>query len=348
MTPTGAALAQILDSVPQPIWVVDPNGYILYTNAAAVAALGYDDADELRGRPSHETLHPYRPDGSPFPAAECPMLTPSATGEPVHGDDEWFLLRDGTFIPASWWATPVDLPIGTGVIYSFFDTTEKRELERATRDRDTARIRAAESRAAQRRIVESVAAVHRRTTRDLQAGAQQRLANLMIGLRLARESMPDTTSPALELIDQSIAEAQAAIDELRELAAGIHPSVLTVRGLSAAVRTLALRCPIPTLVDGSCERLPTAVESNAYFIVAEALTNAVKHSKATQITISLTLDHALRITVTDDGIGGIPTHSPGNGLTGLADRVAAFDGTLTITSPAGQGTTVHAQIPIRT
>ncbi|MFF4346200.1 PAS domain S-box protein [Streptomyces sp. NPDC001530] len=347
MAPIGTVMLSILDSVPQVIWVVDHKGNILYTNSAGVEALGYDHADELEGRSSHDTLHPYRPDGTPFPAEQCPMLRPAATGEPTHGDDEWFIRRDGSFFPASWWAAPIDLPEGRGVVYSFFDATENRELERARRERDAARIRADESRAAQRRIMQSIESVRRQTARDLHDGAQQRLVSLLIGLRLTREVLPDTAPDAADFLDQAITDAQTAIDELRELAYGVYPSVLTAKGLMAAVVSLADRCPVPTTVEGEYhERLPAAVESNAYFVIAEALTNAVKHAKASHIQVSVELRESLRIEVVDDGVGGVPADVSSSGLTGLADRVAAFDGALVIDSPPGAGTSVRAEIPI--
>ncbi|MFG3206637.1 PAS domain S-box protein [Streptomyces sp. NPDC048192] len=340
-------LPDILDSVSQVVWVVDHRGSILYTNPAGVAALGYDDAEELVGRSSHQTLHPDRPDGTPFPASECPMLRPATTGVPAHGNDEWFKRRDGSFFPASWWAAPIDLPEGRGVVYSFFDATENRELERARRERDAARIRADESRAAQRRIMQSIESVRRQTARDLHDGAQQRLVSLLIGLRLTRDLLPDSAADATALLDQAITDAQTAIDELRELSYGVYPSVLQAKGLMAAVESLAERCPVPTTVEGAYpHRLPAEVESNAYFVIAEALTNAVKHANASQIRISIQLKEALRIEVADDGIGGVSPDTGSSGLTGLGDRVGAFDGVLAIDSPPGRGTSVRAEIPV--
>lgn len=343
----GLVLPRILDAVPQAIWVVDSLGRILYANPAAVASLGYGDVEQLQGRSSHDILHPYRPDGSRCPASACRMLAPARTGEPAHGDNEWFMRKDGSFFPVSWWTAPIDLPGGRGVVYSFFDVTEARQLEQARREREAAQIRAEESRAAQRRIVESAEAIHRRTARDLHDGAQQRLVSLLIGLRLARELMSDAQSTVTELLDQSIADAQTAIDEVRELAWGIYPSTLTLKGLVTAVKELASRCPIPAEVVGNCDqRMPFAVESNAYFVVAEAVTNAVKHARASRIDISLDLGEVLHIRVVDNGVGGVGGSTVGTGLTGLADRIAAFDGTLAIESPPGGGTTILAQIPI--
>ncbi|GAB2814184.1 PAS domain S-box protein [Actinocorallia aurea] len=340
-------LADILNSVPQPIWVVGPAGEILYTNPAALTTLGYDECADLRGRSSHETLHPYRPDGSPYPPSECPMLKPALTGAAVRGDSEFFLRRDGSFISAYWWSSPIDLPIGRGAIYSFVDMTERLAHEQAARERELARVRAAEFQATRRRLVESADAIHRQTARDLHDGAQQRLVNLMICLQLARTELNDAPAATLDLLSQALHEAQGAIDDLRSLAAGIHPTVLTTRGLAAAVRALAARCAIPTEVRArSVGRLPSALESNAYFLVAEALTNATKHSHATRITITIDLTDALEVRVCDDGIGGIPDSHPGSGLIGLHDRVRAFNGRLLIHSPPGQGTTIFAWIPV--
>ncbi|WP_431968985.1 histidine kinase [Actinacidiphila sp. bgisy160] len=347
MTQVGTLLPHILDNVPQAVWVVAPDGDILYTNPAAVAALGYDSEADLVGRPSHETLHPYRPDGSVFPASECPMLSPARTGRALHRDDGWFMRRNGSHFPASWWSAPITLPGGIGVVYSFFDVTERLALERTERERAAAEIRAAASRAAQRRIVESITAERRRTSRDLHDGAQQRLVSILIGLRLARELLPDASPEVLTLLEHAADEAQAAVADLRDLASGIHPSVLTSRGLTAAISDLAARCPVPTRFSGECgQRLPAALEANAYFLVAEAVTNAVKHADASKIDISLCLDEHLELTVADDGVGGIGDIVPGSGLLGLHDRVAAYDGTVTIDSPRGQGTTIVARMPV--
>ncbi|WP_338704201.1 CHASE3 domain-containing protein (plasmid) [Streptomyces sp. Q6] len=199
-----------------------------------------------------------------------------------------------------------------------------------------------------RRIMESTEAVHRRTARDLHDGAQQRLVSLMIGLRLAREMLPETETATADLLDQSIDNAQTAINELRELASGIYPLVLTVKGLVAAVQDLASRCPVPTVVQSKDERrISSTIESNAYFVVAEAVTNAVKHAQASRIDVSIEFGDVLQIKVADDGIGGVGKATAGSGMTGLTNRVAAFDGKLAIDSPPGGGTAILIQIPIR-
>jgi PAS domain S-box-containing protein len=149
-----ALLARILEQVPQPVWVVDHLGFIVFANPAASSALGYRDPGELRGKPSHETVHYKRQDGIPYPVAECPMLRPRQTGETVHSDDEWFVRRDGSMFPIAWWSAPIDTPGGRGAVLAFTDITERLASEKAIRERDAAEIRAVESRAAQQRNLE--------------------------------------------------------------------------------------------------------------------------------------------------------------------------------------------------
>ena len=126
MTAPAEFLARILDDAPQPVWVVDEDAIIVFTTPAAVASRGYDDAAELRRRPSHETVHYKRPDGSPYPVADCPMLTPRQTGATVHGDDEWFVRRDGSLFPIAWWSAPIAMAEGNGAVLAFTDITERR------------------------------------------------------------------------------------------------------------------------------------------------------------------------------------------------------------------------------
>ena len=341
-------LARILDDVPQPVWVVDEDGLIVFANPAAVAALGYDDVAELHRKPSHSTVHYQRPDGSPYPQDECPMLEPRQTGRSVHGDDEWFLRRDGSLFPIAWWSAPIAMARGNGAVLAFTDISERRATEQALRERDAADIRAAESRAAQRRLVENSVAVRRQVARDLHDGAQQRLITMLINLQMAREEIGVDLARAQALLEDAAEQAQEAIDELRELTAGLHPPVLAHRGLVVAVEALAARAALPVTVVGSLpQRLPQAVETNAYFVVAEALTNTVKHARASRAAVTIGVeDAALSVEVHDDGIGGAGRDGPGSGLAGLADRVAALGGRLVLDSPPGRGTTVRARIPV--
>jgi PAS domain S-box-containing protein len=129
-------LAAVLSTAAQPIWVVDPDGVIRFANPAAIAALGYDDADELLGRRSHETIHHSRPDGTPYPSEDCPMLLPRATGEPVSSDLEWFFRRDGSMFPVSYVSVPIDLQEGRGAVVAFTDIEDRMRAERELRERD--------------------------------------------------------------------------------------------------------------------------------------------------------------------------------------------------------------------
>jgi signal transduction histidine kinase len=197
------------------------------------------------------------------------------------------------------------------------------------------------------RLVEAGEAARRRLGRDLHDGAQQRLVALMIELQLARERLPEDGAGALELVESAFANAQAAVEELRDLAAGIHPAVLSQRGLDAALESLASRAPVPVeLGERLPELLPIAVETAAYFVVAEALTNVAKYAQASYAAVDVRRqDGCALIEVRDDGVGGADVGS-GSGLRGLRDRVGALDGTLEVTSPAGEGTVIRARIPL--
>jgi signal transduction histidine kinase len=207
------------------------------------------------------------------------------------------------------------------------------------------RAQLAELRSSRARIVAAGDDERRRLERDLHDGAQQRLLALGLALQLARAQLGPQANGAAELLGEADDELRAALDELRELARGIHPAVLTEHGLEAALQTLAERSSIPvTIVETPCERLPAPTEAAAYFLVSEALANAAKHAHASRVRVSVRLDGQALIDVEDDGIGGAdPAH--GSGLRGLADRVHALDGTLTIESPAGHGTHLRAELP---
>ena len=341
-------LKAILDCVAQPVWVVDHDGMIRFANPAALAALGYDDLDELEGKQSHETIHYERPDGSHYPAEECPLLRPRTTGETVHTEEDWFFRRDGTMFPVSYWSAPIDTPNGRGAVLAFTNTEEQRRAEHAERERDIAEARASEARAAQRRIVEAGDLARRRVTRDLHDGAQQKLVSLVLNLELAREFTTSEPEHAAELLEMATGQARAAIRELRELASGIHPTMLTTRGLHAAVESLADELPLPIdPLDIPEMRLPTVIEGSVYFLISEALTNVVKHAEAHAAGVRVAVTGPnLTVEVRDDGVGGAELQRGRHGLAGLADRVGALGGTLQLESPKSSGTILRAEIPL--
>jgi signal transduction histidine kinase len=197
------------------------------------------------------------------------------------------------------------------------------------------------------RIVEAADDERRRIERDLHDGAQQRLVALALELRSAQHQLGGAGDPGVEqLLSAAVSELQTAVAELRELARGIHPAVLTESGLAAALESLATRSPLPVGVEIDIDpRAPANVEATAYFVACEALANVVKHAAATEATIRASRrDERLVLEVEDDGVGGAVLNG-GTGLRGLADRVEAHGGTLRIDSPLGSGTRVTGEIP---
>jgi signal transduction histidine kinase len=205
------------------------------------------------------------------------------------------------------------------------------------------KARLEEVRASRSRIVTATDGERRRLERDLHDGAQQRLVTLTLDARMAAAKSAD---PVLRQSVAAIADGlTVALEELRELARGIHPSVLVDSGLGACLRTLAERSAVPVLLVGVSERrYPPAVETAAYFVISEALTNAAKHARASEVVVSVDDTHGLVVTIADDGIGGADP-AAGSGLGGLADRLASVDGSLRVESVPGHGTRVVAEFP---
>jgi signal transduction histidine kinase len=277
-----------------------------------------------------------------------------------------YRLRDGRYVDAA--GTPIELPQRPGRAVTavtadgdeiaalvhdpaLLDEPALVESVRATaglvleNERLAAEVRSqlAEVRASRGRIVAAGDAERRRIERNLHDGAQQRLVTLSVALGL-EASRADPA--AADVLSRAQDEVEQAIAELRELARGIHPTLLRDEGLEAAVQALARRAPLPVTVQSTVQdRLPDPVELAAYFVVSEALTNIVKHASATGASVTLEREPAtLRVTVTDNGVGGARI-TPASGLAGLRDRVEALDATLGIESKAGQGTTVCAEFP---
>jgi signal transduction histidine kinase len=198
------------------------------------------------------------------------------------------------------------------------------------------------------RVVDAAEAERRRIERDLHDGAQQRLVALAMELGRAKAKFADDIDAAAALVDQAHTEAKAALVELRDLVRGVHPPVLTDRGLDAALSGLAARCPVPVTLHVDVPIRPrSAVEAVAYFTVAEALTNIAKHSRATRASVVVEGGPGpagtLNIVISDDGIGG--ADPAGAGLAGLADRIAGLDGALSVESPPGGPTIISAVLP---
>jgi signal transduction histidine kinase len=225
--------------------------------------------------------------------------------------------------------------------FRFPGETHEQRRARALRER------VHDLRDARQRIIAAADAERRRIERDLHDGAQQRMVAVAVTLGLAQAKMKNDPAGAADLIEQARDEAQQAVKELRELARGIHPALLSDRGLGVAIDALAARAPVPVQVSGvPPQRLDPDVESAAYFVTAEALTNVAKYARASQAAVKLSIDDGkLEVEVSDDGCGGADP-STGTGLRGLRDRVDALDGSLEIHSPPGEGTIVKIAIPL--
>jgi PAS domain S-box-containing protein len=338
----------ILAKVGQPVWVTDQAGFFHYANPAALAALGYDDASDLVGHPAHDRVHYKYPDGTPFPEDDCPLVQARRAGRALQDTDDWLVHKDGSIVRVTYSSAPFELPNGLGSVTAFTDVEEQRRAEQAARERDVAQARAEELQVARRRIIEAADAARAQLERDLHDGAQQQFVSAVLQLQLAERKAPSDPDGARALRAQAIELASGGLAELRRLASGIHPAILTDRGLGPAVQSLASRLPLPvSVVETPDVRLPAPVEASVYFFVSEALTNVVKHAQAHEATVSIGAENGgLMVEVSDDGVGGaLP--AAGSGLRGLGDRVGALDGTLEVESPPGGGTLLRARIPLR-
>ncbi len=208
-------------------------------------------------------------------------------------------------------------------------------------------VRLEEVRASRRRIVAAADSARRQVERDLHDGAQQRLVALTLAVGMARARLEGAPDPAVaDLLQQASDEARLALEELRDLAQGLHPALLAEAGLGPALESLAERSPAPVELSFSAEgRLPVPVEVAAYYVVSEALANVAKHAQASAVTVRVDREgDRLQVEVGDDGVGGADVRS-GSGLEGLADRVAALNGCLEVDSPPGGGTRVRVELP---
>ena len=261
-------------------------------------------------------------------------IASAANGVPSERRESRWLHKNGSTRIVSWSAREIlGMEGRTVVLVSGADVTERyRQAE--------------ELRASRSRIVQAGDAERRRLERNLHDGAQQRLVALSLSLRLAQAKIETDPAAAQAVLGASREELAAALDELRELARGIHPAVLTDRGLAAALEALAQRAPIPVTFESPDEPLPPQVEATAYYVIAEALANVAKYARASEARVRVErVDECVRVDVEDDGVGGADPLR-GSGLRGLTDRVAALEGTLELESPPGEGTRISVVIPL--
>lgn len=230
---------------------------------------------------------------------------------------------------------------------AIFDITVRRAAEQALREREVVQAQLAEVRASRARIVDAADRARREIERNLRDGAQQRFVSATLQLQVWRTSHDELPEQARAEVDEILTELRAGLAELRELAHGLHPAVLSDRGLERALSSLADHAPVPVDVRTKLpERLAMPIEAAAYFTVAEALTNVAKYARANRAWVEVAQREGyLRIEIGDDGAGGADLQ-PGSGLQGLRDRIAAVNGTLTIDSQPGAGTILRAQLPI--
>jgi PAS domain S-box-containing protein len=338
-TPTGLpwstdTLFKAVAAVADALYVVDAEGRVAFLNPAAVKILGYTDERELLGRVSHDTIHYRRRDGSPYPAHECPLLRPRLTGEIVHVEHDALVRKDGTQVDVSYSSAPIELVDGRGAVVAFRDISE--------------RLRLSQVEASRARISKAADDARRKIERDLHDGVQQHLVCLALHLRsTVQAAVPPEAGELHAQIDELGNELDAILNELRELSHGIHPAVLVTGGLRPALKTLARRCPVPVSLDVALrERLPEPIETAAYYVVCEALTNTAKHAHASSVEVHAnTFNGILQVQIRDNGRGGADLNN-GSGLVGLKDRVEALGGQISLHSPHGAGTAVQIALPI--
>ena len=312
-----------------PVAVVEVNleDQVVMWNPAAERMFGWSE-DEMIGGPLRHI-----PDGERGRLDE--LMVRVRAGEVYTGVEGKRLCKDGHLIDVEISAAPIRDASDTVISHLalFADISDRKRQEE-------------ELRASRARIVKAGDEARRRLERNLHDGAQQRLVALSLSLRLAQTKVGSDPPAAEAVLESAREELAAALDELRELARGIHPAILTDRGLAAALEALAARLPIPVEIDTPAVELPQAVEAAAYYVIAEALANVIKYARASVVEVRVSCDEtSARVEVADDGIGGADaTH--GSGLRGLSDRVAALEGTLTVDSPPEQGTRIVAEIPL--
>jgi len=321
----------VVQSSPSFFCVLEEAGRVVRFNRALEQASGLKDGDETRGKAFWE-LFPVPEEAD---TVRDLIVDAFQRNQSMPERENRWRAAGGAAMDVAWALTPLhDEGPEQPFLVTGMDVTERTRHE-------------TELRSSRARIVEAASTERRRLERNLHDGAQQRLVSLSLFIRLALGKVRDDPEGAETLLTNASDELARALEELRELARGIHPAVLTDRGLEPALHSLVTRVPVPvTVAEAPKERLPEPVEAAAYYVVAEALTNVAKYSNANAATVRVSRDNGRAVVeVADDGIGGADV-TRGSGLRGLADRVEALDGTLHVTSPPGGGTTVRAEIPV--
>jgi PAS domain S-box-containing protein len=335
-------LQALINSAPVAIVEFEPDTRIRLWNPAAERIFGWT-REEMIGRRGL----PLAPPSMRADSEE--LFARVLAGETVSDYETVRQHKDGRLVHVSIAAAPVRNASGRviGDMVAYTDISERKareeEVHRLNAELHTRLEQLAASRA---RIVTAGDVERRRLERNLHDGAQQRLVSLSVALRLALEALETDPAAARATLADACEELALAHEELRELAHGLHPAVLSNYGLRAAVEMVAGRAPIPVEVEDVPEgRLPEPIEAAAYYLIAEALTNVAKYAQASKVRLRVAAgDTTVVVEVSDDGVGGADP-SAGDGLRGLTDRVEALGGSLGVVSPAGAGTTVRAEIP---
>jgi PAS domain S-box-containing protein len=318
----------VVDAAPSFFCLVDPEGRIVRYNRTLEEAAGRVDSATVRGELFWDVF--IVPEDRA--AAEREFADLVASGRRAEYETRWLTAAGETLLVA-WTLTPlVDEEGRQRFLVSGIDITDRRRHEE-------------ELRKSRVRLVQAGDEARRKLERNLHDGAQQRLVSLSLALRLAQARLKDDPEEADRLLTGAAEELGHALEELRELARGIHPAVLSERGLAAALEALAGRAQLPVEVKVPSERLPPSVEAAAYYVISESLTNVTKYAEASAVEVCVTRRNGRAIVeVADDGVGGAdPTR--GSGLRGLVDRVEALDGVLHVESAPGVGTRIRAEIP---
>jgi len=323
----------ILEAALDAVISIDGRGRVTFVNTAFERIFGYR-AGEVTGRELATVIVP----PSLRAAHRRGFAHYLATGQTRILDrlmEITAMRADGSEFPAELTVTRTGLP-GTPSFTGYVrDIAERQRAEH-------------ELMASRARLVTASDSARQRVTRDLHDGAQQRFVTTIINLQLAQQKWASAPQGAKELLGVALRDARLGLEDLREIVAGIHPAILTRRGVAAAIDALAARLPIPVRLDVPDGRLPDAIEESVYFFCCEALTNVVKHARATSAWVRVELnDDRCVIEVGDDGVGGAQPRSETGGLNGLRDRIGALNGTVDITSPAAGGTVLRACIPLR-